>query len=375
MDLRNGSKKNGRVKRRRVDIYRFDHSLFKTPIPNYRLYTDSTIELLTGSSSQNKLNWYRDYGILASAGSATGPAGNAVVQPAMWNERLVQLARKSSEDADTVTVLLCERPDTAPFQKVILNLIERRHLHFDLTKMLVHPESLKMCMEWLLGIFPDTSEISYYASKEYITDHEITRYMTRHHSGINFFRIGVPFVFSFLDSDTECLLVDKLVGRYNQIRKPAAIISKSMQGMAFKLSIRDTKLLLSSLLKEEEEYIPSNLRDKLVFDASEIRVSYHMLSKEKSLKLGAFGKSIPVEVKEFGCIPGTVYVVKVSLPTRNHVYCYGNIPLIVVAYDLSIDPRKLGSYINGITRWVRLPEASQVLRAVPQINELIRIKI
>ena len=104
--------------------------MFSTPLPNLKLWTRGTYGFIQGQDSLHDGGWWHNPSILSAVG-----AGIDVEEPrgwsGCWNEKIVELAQLSSQDPDTLTVLLTGRQESR-FAELISRIITARGLQFDM---------------------------------------------------------------------------------------------------------------------------------------------------------------------------------------------------------------------------------------------------
>ncbi|KAJ9134740.1 Tat pathway signal sequence [Pleurostoma richardsiae] len=113
-----------------LHIYDFDNTLFKTPLPNPKLWNGTTIGCLANPDFLVNGGWWHDSRILASTGE-----GHAKEEPraweGWWNEKIVELIRLSTQQKDALCVLLTGRSESG-FGELIKRMVTSKGLEFDL---------------------------------------------------------------------------------------------------------------------------------------------------------------------------------------------------------------------------------------------------
>ncbi|CAG8584917.1 13732_t:CDS:1 [Acaulospora colombiana] len=107
-----------------INIFDFDGTLFASPHPNPKLWKSSFIGLL----KNNKLykGWYQSKRSLDFGEEARSQAWNS-----WWNEKVVDLVRKSMERSTSLTVLLTGR-QYSEFHEIITDMTSKKGLVFDI---------------------------------------------------------------------------------------------------------------------------------------------------------------------------------------------------------------------------------------------------
>ncbi|QPG77331.1 hypothetical protein FOA43_004740 [Brettanomyces nanus] len=356
----------------KVDIFKFDNTLFKTPLPNYELFSSDSIDILTDQSPQNFLNWFRDYAILSSAYEENGLPKDASRNQLMWNEPLVDIARDSIHDPNTLTVLYASRPDVPAFQKCIHDLTKLRGLLFDLVHLSLPRYGIPDFIDNLTDMQPDVDEINYYANVDQTEDNALAEFMYQSYANIDFYRIPVAFQRSYINPTSEFKLVLSMVSRYNRISETKAIVTRSRNGTVFRLPIQERKRLLQLCMNGD--FISKKEYSHLKFDATDIPVTTHQLSREDEDKIGRLGEIMEVVPTSMGCIPGRIYVVKVQMKDIGLSFLYSKDPLIVIAYDKSLKYHQIGPFIRQIRNYKPF-QSSSTFEAIAQFSDKLRIKL
>ncbi|KAJ2717121.1 hypothetical protein H4R19_000206 [Coemansia spiralis] len=105
----------------RLAIFDFDNTLFKSPLPNPRLWDSKLVGMLMSTD----LGWFHDRRTLS--------APYLEYTDRHWVEPIVELARAEAQRDDTLVMLLTGRSHAA-YRKVVLGLVGRCHgLRFDIT--------------------------------------------------------------------------------------------------------------------------------------------------------------------------------------------------------------------------------------------------
>ncbi|OAA54827.1 hypothetical protein SPI_08698 [Niveomyces insectorum RCEF 264] len=115
---------------RSLHVYDFDNTLFKTPLPNAKLWNAATMGYLASQDVLATGGWWHDARILAATGR-----GLAEEEPrawaGWWNEHIVELVQLTASQPDALSVLLTGRAERA-FADLIQRMAASRGLVFDL---------------------------------------------------------------------------------------------------------------------------------------------------------------------------------------------------------------------------------------------------
>ena len=113
-----------------VHVYDFDNTLFSSPAPNPQLWHPQSIGTLQGYETFAHGGWWHNPDILAATGEGVEkeePKG----WRGWWNETIVSLVELSSQDPQTVTILLTGRGETN-FAELVNKILNSRKLDFDM---------------------------------------------------------------------------------------------------------------------------------------------------------------------------------------------------------------------------------------------------
>ncbi|CAN6621736.1 hypothetical protein TRVA0_008S02696 [Trichomonascus vanleenenianus] len=110
-----------------VHIYDFDNTLFKTPLPNPDLWSTSAISILESLHGLHKGGWWSDPRFLRGTGDGY-ETERARAWDGWWNDEVVQLARLSIREENTLTVVLSGRR-YGQFSTIIPDMLAAKGLH------------------------------------------------------------------------------------------------------------------------------------------------------------------------------------------------------------------------------------------------------
>lgn len=113
-----------------VHVYDFDNTLFATPLPNRKIWSNESLARLAELSYFSHGGWWHDARILAATGKGVD-AEEPVAWKGWWNENIVKLVQLSMEQKDALTVLLTGR-SAKKFAPLIQRMVGARKLEFDL---------------------------------------------------------------------------------------------------------------------------------------------------------------------------------------------------------------------------------------------------
>lgn len=107
-----------------INIFDFDGTLFSSPEPNSAIWEGRLVGLLKNENIIFK-GWYQDRRSLSF-----GPQEMQNGLENRWNNKLVNIVKRSMRDENTLTVLLTGR-NYDEFHELITNMVERKGMRFD----------------------------------------------------------------------------------------------------------------------------------------------------------------------------------------------------------------------------------------------------
>ncbi len=107
--------------------------VFKTPLPNGKIWNGPTIGMLANPNSFVNGGWWHDSRILAATGEGLEKE-ELRAWSGWWNEKIVELIELSVEQKDALCVLLTGRSETG-FSSLIKRMIASKGLEFDLVSL------------------------------------------------------------------------------------------------------------------------------------------------------------------------------------------------------------------------------------------------
>ncbi|PSK53882.1 hypothetical protein B9Z65_7688 [Elsinoe australis] len=113
-----------------VNVFDFDNTLFRTPLPNPQIWDGRSIGILSTEEAFINGGWWHDNSLLSSLGG-----GIQVQEPkaweGYWDEHIVDLVRESMKSPTALTVLMTGRGQ-ANFSELIHRMVESKGLDFDM---------------------------------------------------------------------------------------------------------------------------------------------------------------------------------------------------------------------------------------------------
>ncbi|KAJ2883048.1 hypothetical protein H4R27_003039 [Coemansia aciculifera] len=386
-------------KAKRLSIFDFDNTLFKSPRANPRLWDQRLIGMLQSTD----LGWFQD--------SRTLSAPYLQYTDDHWILPIEELVQVESERDDTLVVLLTGRSHHA-YRDLVLELISRRpHLRFDiiiLKETLTRQSPLvsqvgfdtldketppaPLTFDYKMGVvedaiaaFPEIKEIAMWDDRAHHCERMqlyLDALQLRHAERIAKAEVyHVPPQTTFMDEDNERKLVYALVNEHNERMAAAA---KKRVALGISRAGDNEPLPVGSLvMKQYASYTGVFLtRSSRVLLRRHVRcpqnwsnAADHMTltlgpadPEELAQSLGAaLGDSVELIVDSIGTIANAVVAVRVSqIQTKTKqqaISALSQEPLyITVAYNEPAGFRS--SYAKNIARWKPLRSGTLVLRGV-----------
>lgn len=328
-----------------VNVFKFDNTLFKTPMPNPGIIQETNIGILTEEpDALSSLNWFNN------------------------TETLEPLARESSEFLKSYTnQTLCELIDIKNdnsinilyvnripeiFKDIILEIIKKLNLKFDLIYIKEETFYLNQFLFSIMKIYPNLKEISYYSNNfnNYIVDKQNSNISN---NLIENFKIEVPFQFSYLLPSQERQLLDKIVlkTRLNNTENKL-IISTGVFWSLYRLDF-DSKMSLLRIFNDRKHIETSSNEnfDALTFNCDGLLIAKNQLSLKTLKLLGGYNKSVVLTPSFFGYIKDKIYAVKVIINDESPLHLHES-PIIIIARS----PDATLIEANNIDNWTVVDE-------------------
>ncbi|KAK4240742.1 hypothetical protein C8A03DRAFT_31129 [Achaetomium macrosporum] len=378
-----------------IHVYDFDNTLFKTPLPNPKLWNGPTIGTLANPDAFVNGGWWHDSRILAATGE-----GLVKEEPraweGWWNEKIVELIHLTNKQKDALCVLLTGRSESG-FGELIKRMVTSKGLEFDLIslKPAVGPNNERfantmvfkqMFLEALMETYRLAEEIRIYEDRikhvkgfrDFLQD-----YNSRKLSGIdgplargpiNGQVIEVADMAAYLDPIVEVAEVQQIIDDHN------AALSKRRRGTrGERLAIRKTVFYTGYMINNADTQrlltlaqIPQNLPEGDVkFHANNIMICPRPCPPSILEKIGGLGSKMTWEVTGTACFENTVWAVRVKpVPATAKVHTGDPVPLVVLAL------RKGARHIDAgkIEHWQPVPP-EKAFRFETTIAEKILLRI
>ncbi|CAK7264067.1 hypothetical protein SEPCBS119000_000810 [Sporothrix epigloea] len=354
-----------------IHIFDFDNTLFKTPLPNSKLWSPPTIGALSDYNAFSTGGWWHNVRIL----SATG-AGLEKEEPraweGWWNEQVVELVRLTMRQPGALSVLLTGRAEQ-DFGGLLQRMVNSKKLEFDLVtlKPAVGPnnEHFKSTMafkqaflERLMDTYASATEIRIYEDRprhvsgfrNFLAKYNEDR-QQRPKAPLPAIHGEVVHVMEYtppLDPVTEVAEVQHMVNCHNATvdgKQGQLMIKKTVIHTGYMVQEADTARLLQFL------QLPTNIdRRDVRLHANSIIISTRVCPPHLLAKTGGMGSKMMWRVEEVGSVDDGVWAVKVRPAVPGTPYhTLDALPMVILAVRRTFYPQ----HASRIRTWTAVPEA------------------
>ncbi|KAK4146621.1 uncharacterized protein C8A04DRAFT_9588 [Dichotomopilus funicola] len=327
---------------RAIHVYDFDNTLFKTPLPNPKLWNGPTIGMLSNPDAFVNGGWWHDSRILAATGE-----GIAKEEPraweGWWNEKIVELIHLSNKQKDALCVLLTGRSESG-FGELIKRMAASRGLDFDLIslKPAVGPNNERFAntmvfkqafLHALMQTYKQAKEMRIYEDR--IKHVKGFRDFLDGYDDINGEVIQVLDVATYLDPIVEVAEVQQIITDHNAsltkrrrgVKGDRLAINKTVFYTGYMISNTDTQRLLT--LAQTPQNLPEG---DLKFHANNIMICPRPCPPAILEKVGGLGSKMTWEVTGTASFENTIWAVCVKpVPATASFHTGDPVPLVVLA--------------------------------------------
>ncbi|KAI1088596.1 hypothetical protein F5B19DRAFT_496247 [Rostrohypoxylon terebratum] len=359
-----------------IHVYDFDNTLFKTPLPNSKLWNTPTVGQLMSADIFINGGWWHDPRIL----SATGEGVETEEKRAWdgwWNEKIVELVQLSMQQDDALTILLTGRSEKG-FSQLIKRIVASKGLKFDIIglKPAVGPnnERFQSTMEFkqiflkaVLGTYTSTNEMRIYEDRPKHVD-GFRDFFNNYNKdlvsrGLNPI-IGhvqpVAELSTTLDPVVEVAEVQHLINAHNIAiakdrkggRNARLVIKKAVFFTSYMIQPADSKRLASLL-----QTMAPESKDARVF-ANTILITARSCPQHILDKIGGLNSKMRWEVTDIGSHQTAAWAARVRPVPANAVYhTDSQTPHVVLAVGKGARPHDA----NKIRRWRQIPPEQAIV--------------
>jgi hypothetical protein len=376
-----------------------DHSrtaaVFKTPLPNPKLWNGPTIGTLSNPDAFVNGGWWHDSRILAATGE-----GLAKEEPrawnGWWNEKIVELIHLSNKQKDALCVLLTGRSESG-FGELIKRMAASKGLEFDLVslKPAVGPNNERFAstmvfkqvfLEALMETYRHAEEIRIYEDRikhvkgfrDFLDEYNIKKLNgvegPASRGTINGEVIQVVDMATYLDPIVEVAEVQQIITDHN-----AALFKRRRGAKGERLAIKKTVFYTGYMINNADTQrlltlaqTPQNLPEgDLKFHANNIMICPRPCPPGILEKVGGLGNKMTWEVTGTASFENTIWAVCVKpVPATAKFHTGDPVPLVVLAL------RKGARHIDAgkIQKWQPVPP-EKAFRFETTVGEKILLRI
>ncbi|ORY68311.1 uncharacterized protein BCR38DRAFT_295916, partial [Pseudomassariella vexata] len=381
-----------------IHVYDFDNTLFKTPLPNSKLWKGSTLGQLGSPEIFVNGGWWHDSRILAATGDGV-EREEVRGWDGWWNENIVKLVQLSMEQKDALAVLLTGRAERG-FSELIKRIVKSKGLEFDMIglKPAVGPNQERFTttmqfkqifLETMMETYKHAEEIRIYEDRPrhvagfrtFMTDYNKRQegYGGQKTRGpIKAEVIQVADISTTLDPVVEVAEIQHLINNHNALlaRGEGArrardtgrlIIKKTVFFTSYMIDPVDSKRLLSLA------QIPQNLPEAdLKFHANNIMICPRPCPQSILEKVGGMNARLKWEVTGTACFENSIWAASVKpIPPTAKYHTDNPSPLVVLALRKGARPMDAGRIQN----WQPVPpDKAYVFETVVGEKVLLRIE-
>jgi hypothetical protein len=331
-------------------------AVFKTPLPNPKIWNGPTIGTLSNPDAFVNGGWWHDSRILAATGEGL-PKEEPRAWNGWWNDKIVELIGLTMQQKDALCVLLTGRSESG-FSDLIKRMVTSKGLEFDLVtlKPAVGPNNERFAntmvfkqafLQTLMETYKHAEEIRIYEDRiKHVRGFRdfLDEYNIKKQSGmdgpttrgpINGEVIQVADMVTYLDPVVEVAEVEHIVNDHN------ASLSKRRRGLrGERLTIRKTVFYTGYMINNADTQrlltlaqIPQNLPEtELKFHANNIMICPRPCPPSILEKIGGIGNKMTWEVTGTACFENTIWAVCVKpVPATAKFHTGDPVPLVVLA--------------------------------------------
>lgn len=334
----------------------FRRAVFKTPLPNPKIWNGPTIGTLSNPDAFVNGGWWHDSRILAATGE-----GLAKEEPrawnGWWNEKIVELIRLSGRQKDALCVLLTGRSE-AGFSDLIKRMVASKGLEFDLIslKPAVGPNNERFAstmvfkqvfLEAVMETYRHAEEIRIYEDRikhvrgfrDFLDEYNAKKISSMEgpatRGPIKGEVIQVADMATYLDPVVEVAEVQQLINEHN-----AAVSERRPDVKGERLAIRKTVFYTGYMINNADTQrlltlaeIPRNLPEgEIKYHANNIMICPRPCPPSILQKIGGLGSKMKWEVTGTACLDNTIWAACVKpVPETAKFHTGDPVPLVVLA--------------------------------------------
>ncbi|KAI1204216.1 uncharacterized protein F4807DRAFT_454814 [Annulohypoxylon truncatum] len=372
-----------------VHVYDFDNTLFKTPLPNPKLWNGPTVGQLMSPDIFVNGGWWHDSRILSATGEGVEQEEKRAWN-GWWNEKIVQLVQLSMEQDDALTVLLTGRSEKG-FSQLIKRIVASKGLQFDMIglKPAIGPnrERFQSTMEFkqiflraVLGTYASAKEMRIYEDRpkhvggfrDFFADYN-KHLINRGLNPITGHVVPVAELSTTLDPVVEVAEVQHLINAHN-----IAVAKERKGGRSGRLAIKKAVLFTSYMIQPSDTKRLISLLNTLAPETKDLKpLANTILITARSCpqhildKIGGLNSKMKWEVTDIGSYQSNLWAVRVRPVPANAIYHSDNrTPAVVMGAKGGTRPAD----VNKIHQWQPVP-ADQNFVFETTVGEKVMLRI
>ncbi|KAK6086923.1 tat pathway signal sequence [Seiridium cupressi] len=378
-----------------IHVYDFDNTLFKTPLPNPKLWNGQTLGSLASPDIFINGGWWHDSRILAATGDGVEREEPRAWE-GWWNEKIAELVKLSMQQKDALAVMLTGRSERG-FTDLLKRIVASKGLDFDMIglKPAVGPcnerftstmNFKQIFLESLMETYKHAEEIRVYEDRvkhvsgfrNFFTDYNKRQegYGGQKTRGpITAEVIQVAEISTFLDPVVEVAEIQHLINSHNALlrQKPSQkggrgqgplMIKKTVFFTSYMVGKEDTKKLLKLA------NFPTG--NDLKVHGNNIMICPRPCPQSILEKVGGMGAKMKWKVTGTGCFENSIWAASVEpVPATAKYHTDNPSPLVVLAIRKGARPMDAGKIQN----WQPVPpEKAYILETHVGEKVLLRIE-
>ncbi|XXH01404.1 translation initiation factor eIF-2B epsilon subunit, GEF [Hypoxylon texense] len=372
-----------------IHVYDFDNTLFKTPLPNQKLWNNTTVGQLSSPHIFINGGWWHDPKILAATGEGAEQEEKRAWD-GWWNEKVVELVHLTMKQDDALCVLLTGRSEQ-DFSPLIKRIVKSKGLDFDMVglKPAVGPNNERfrdtmgfkqVFIRSLLATYTHVDEIRIYEDRvrhvagfrDFLDEYNKQRV----HLGLGPLTaevIPVAEISTSLDPVVEVAEVQHLINIHNALikeqpgnRKDHLAIKKTVFFTSYMIEPADTARLIALF----NSIVPE--MDDLKYLANTILITAKPCPKSILDKIGGMNSKMKWEVADIGSVQKNLWAIRVKpVPANAQFHTDNPFPSVVVGLRRGARPAD----VNKIYQWQAIPpEKSFVFETTVGEKVMLRIE-
>ncbi|KAF2862201.1 hypothetical protein K470DRAFT_275548 [Piedraia hortae CBS 480.64] len=361
-----------------IHVYDFDNTLFATPLPNKQVWHTSTIGTIQNEDGFVDGGWWHQPRFLEKMGAGV-EVEEKRAWDGHWNEKVVELARMSADDAETLSVCLTGRGERR-FTDILKRILGSKNLGFDMVclKPTVSPlgEAIKSTMRFkqaflkdLITTYNQATEVTIYEDR--IMHVQGFREFLQTIPGINGKVVHVTDVESVMDPVVEVEEVQRSVNDHNQAVLDGTAPSGTVP-LAIKRLVYYTGYMLNAADAEEMKSLVPGRAENLRVLANNVLIAPRPATKSMLHKVGGVGAKMRWRITGIGSLQDRLWAARVApVPPDAQIYTDNKTPVIVLATKRNVKPVE----VTKISSWGPVPSEYKDWTFVTTVEEKALLRV